>query len=283
MGRRLDRALAERGLARSRTAAARLIADGAVRVNGEPATRAARTVDEHDELAVVEPDRYVSRAAHKLLDALDAFGIDVRGSAALDLGASTGGFTQVLLERGARAVVALDVGHDQLDPLIRADARVTAIEGENARHLDRARLDRLLQAQRRDRPPLRAEEIALATGDLSFISLRHIVPVLPATLPALRDVVLLVKPQFEVGRAHVRGGIVTDPQVAAERAIDVLREAREAGLRPRGFRPSPVRGTHGNAEYLLWCSADDRPGGTTGTDASEWEDRVRSTIMEGAA
>lgn len=252
MPERLDHALASRSLCRSRTAAARSIAAGQVRVNGRLATKPAMPVVETDQIEVVAGPGYVSRAAQKLLAAAEAFALDISGRAVLDLGASTGGFTQVLLERGAREVVALDVGHGQLDALLRADTRVTVVEGENARYLTEPRLDSCIAAARGEREPLTAHELTAVVGDLSFISLRHILPAARASLPALKWAVLLVKPQFEVGRKFVRGGIVTDAEIAADATADVVRDALELGFRVRGFQPSPITGTHGNHEYLLW-------------------------------
>ena len=275
MSERLDRALTNRGLARSRTAAARLIDAGTVKVNGEIATKSSATVQASDQLEVVEPERFVSRAAYKLLAALDAFPIDPRDKTVLDLGASTGGFSQVLLEHGAAEVIALDVGHDQLNPILRSDTRVTVIEGENARFLTEERLNAAIQENRGARSTLRAAEISLVVGDLSFISLRHILPVLHETAPHLTDAVLLVKPQFEVGRQYVKGGIVTDPEVATETAIDIVREAIDLGWQPRGYVPSPITGTHGNFEYLVWLSR-------TGEPAQQWVDHIRSIMMKGS-
>lgn len=275
MAERLDRALTTRGLARSRTAAARLIDAGTVRVNGEITLKASQTIQDTDLVEVGEPERYVSRAAYKLIQALDEFEIDPGGRAVLDLGASTGGFTQVLLERGSNEVIALDVGHDQLNPIIRSDTRVTVIEGENARHLTEERLNAAISENRAERPLLRASKITLVVGDLSFISLRHIVPVLHESAPNVTNAVLLVKPQFEVGRKYVKGGIVTDFEVATEAAIDIVREAIELGWSPQGYVPSPISGTHGNIEYLLLLSR-------TGEPAPQWEDHLRSTMMKGA-
>lgn len=243
---RLDRALAARGLSKSRTEAARLIEAGDVYVNGMLATKVSQQVDEAAILEIEREDRWVSRAAQKLLTALEAFGIDVAGREALDVGASTGGFTQVLLHHGATRVIALDVGHDQLDPLIRADTRVTVVEGENARYLSAERLAELAPGVHPD----------LIVGDLSFISLRHVLPALRASVPGASDYVLLLKPQFEVGRKQVRGGLVANPTVAAEAAIDVVKDAAELGLGLAGFAPSPITGMHGNHEYLLWLRAD---------------------------
>lgn len=270
---RLDRALAARGLARSRTAAARLIDSGAVLVNGAPARRPSMPVGPDDALELGTGPAYVSRAAGKLLGALARFdGPDPAGRVCLDVGASTGGFTQVLLERGAAEVVALDVGRDQLDPLLRADARVTVVEGVNARDLDERGLDAVIRTNRGDRPSLHAADIDLVVGDVSFISLRLILPAIRAAVPGVRDVVILIKPQFEVGRTHVRGGLVTDAGIAADAVIDVLRTAAECGLGVTALAPSPVIGKHGNREVLALL----RPSAAADPDA--WEPDVRSIV-----
>lgn len=270
---RLDRALASRGLARSRTAASRLIDSGVVRVNGAPASRPSMSVGPEDTLEVGTGPGYVSRAAGKLIGALTAFGgPDPAHRVCLDIGASTGGFTQVLLERGATEVVALDVGRDQLDPLIRADTRVTVVEGVNARDLDERGLDAAIRTNRGDRPPLSAADVDLVVGDLSFISLRLILPALRAAAPSLRDAVVLIKPQFEVGRTHVRGGLVTDEAIAGDAVIDVLRSAADVGLDIAGLAPSPVTGLHGNRELLAHL----RPGAHP--DPGAWESTVRSIV-----
>ncbi|WP_201522161.1 TlyA family RNA methyltransferase [Gulosibacter hominis] len=294
MPERLDHALASRRLCRSRTAAARSIAAGQVHVNGRLATKASMSVSETDRIEVTAGPGYVSRAAQKLLAAADSFALDISGRAVLDLGASTGGFTQVLLERGAREVVALDVGHDQLDALLRTDTRVTVIEGENARYLTEQRLDSCIAAARVGRAPLAAKDITAVVGDLSFISLRHILPAVRAALPNLHWAVLLVKPQFEVGRRFVRGGIVTDAEVAADATVDVVRDACELGFRVRGFRQSPITGTHGNHEYLLWLQLPNdahRAQNTASGDAASLDARqshneidiahIRETVVKG--
>lgn len=257
MTARLDAALAVRGLVRSRTQAAALIADGRVSVDGLVVTKASARVEEASDLAVSCADSYVSRAAHKLIAALDGFGIDAAGRLALDMGASTGGFTQVLLERGARRIVAVDVGHDQLSAAVRADQRVRAVEGFNVRYMTG---DSLAEASGVAEPP------TLITGDLSFISLHYVLPAVVEVLApgADIDVVLLVKPQFEVGRHGIRDGIVIEPGRRAAAVADVIAKAAELGLAACGVLPSPVSGTHGNKEVLLHLRPDgehDRPSG----------------------
>lgn len=256
---RLDAAVASRGLARSRTHAATLIAEGLVSVDGRPVVKASAQVAEESTIEVAAADHYVSRAAHKLIAALDAFDVEVDGRVALDMGASTGGFTQVLRERGARPVVAVDVGHDQMSPLIALDPEVIVVEGFNVRYMDRTTL---ASAARREIVP------DLITGDLSFISLDHVLPAVAAVAAVGADIVLLVKPQFEVGRTAVKGGLVTDPAARADALASVLWSAWDSGLRTAGIVPSPVAGTHGNREYLVHLSA------SRGTDPSEWTSTV---------
>jgi 23S rRNA (cytidine1920-2'-O)/16S rRNA (cytidine1409-2'-O)-methyltransferase len=259
---RLDAALARRGLARSRTHAARLLADGLVSVNGTGAVKASVRVSPGDRIDVAGLDHYVSRAAHKLVGALDAFGLDPRGRTALDVGASTGGFTQVLLERGAEHVVALDVGHGQLSPSVRSDRRVSVIEGVNARYLTAEQLHGLSD---------RARDVDLVVADLSFISLTMVLPALAASVGTDADFVLLVKPQFEVGRQGVREGIVHDPALRAEAVTAVLWAAHDLGLGTAGLIPSPIVGTAGNKEYVVHFSA------SAGTNPTEWLSTADST------
>ena len=241
MTMRLDAAVAARGLARSRTHAAQLINAGLVSVDGAAVVKPSAPVDDAVEIAVAVSDHYVSRAAHTLLAGLDAFAVDVSGRYALDMGASTGGFTQVLRERGAAPVVAIDVGHGQLAPEVAADADVIAVEGFNVRYMTPATL---AEASGMDEPP------SVITGDLSFISLTHVLPAVADVAAPGGDVVLLVKPQFEVGRTGVREGLVTDPGRRADAVATVLWAAWDAGLGTYGVIASPIVGTHGNAEYV---------------------------------
>ncbi|MFI5177215.1 MAG: TlyA family RNA methyltransferase [Vicinamibacterales bacterium] len=238
---RLDQLLVARGLAQSRERARALILAGDVTVAGTPAAKAGTLVDDAADIALRTPDHpWVGRGGLKLAHGLDVFGLDVRDSTALDIGASTGGFTDVLLQRGARRVVALDVGHGQIAWRLRTDPRVTVIEGVNARRLTR------------DDLPADLGPIDLVTIDVSFISLRHILPVVPALLSPTGRVVALVKPQFEAGRDEVgAGGIVTDAVIHARVIEDVVRAAREVGLERVALEPSPVAGAEGNREFLL--------------------------------
>jgi len=239
---RLDAALTSRGLARSRSQAARLIADGLVSVDGTTIVKSSAPVAEDSVIEVAGADHYVSRAAHKLIAALDGFGIDPHGRVALDMGASTGGFTQVLRERGAEPVLAVDVGHDQLAAEIAADPGVRNVEGFNVRHMSP---ESLTAATGVSVPP------QVITGDLSFISLEHVIPAVAAVAAADADIVLLVKPQFEVGRTAVKGGLVTNPGLRADAVSAVLWSAWDGGLGTLGILPSPILGTHGNAEFLI--------------------------------
>lgn len=234
---RLDQALVERGLVPSRARAQALIAAGAVEVDGTQARRPAQKVAPDARLALTgDPLPHVSRAGRKLAHALTVFGLSPEGAVALDLGASTGGFTQVLLEAGAATVFAIDVGHGQIAPALRAEPRVVVIERLNARDLTEAHVP--------------APD--WITADLSFIPLSRALP------PALRlarpgaTLVALIKPQFEVGPAHVgKGGIVRDPEAiaAARRAVRVF--LAEQGWLVLGETESPILGGDGNAEFLI--------------------------------
>jgi 23S rRNA (cytidine1920-2'-O)/16S rRNA (cytidine1409-2'-O)-methyltransferase len=247
MKTRLDLLLVARGLAQSRERARALILAGDVDVDGVRANKAGDSVDEHADIRVRQPDHpWVGRGGLKLAHALDVFAIDVTGIEVLDIGASTGGFTDVLLHRGAAHVVALDVGHNQLDWRIRSDARVTVREGVNARYL---RPEDLPQDHRC---------FHLVTIDVSFISLGLILPVLPPLLAPGARVVALVKPQFEAGRAEVGpGGIVRDPAVHARVIEQVTSAAHQVGLERRALEPSPVTGAEGNQEFLMLLAPGD--------------------------
>jgi len=239
---RLDQILVARALAPSRERARALILAGKVRVAGQVLSKAGAIVAIDADVAIDEPDHpYVGRGGLKLAHALDTFAIDPAGREVLDIGASTGGFTDVCLQRGAAHVAALDVGHNQLDWTLRTDARVTVLERVNARALTP---DQLPAAHRR---------FGLVTIDVSFISLRHILPVVPALLEAGGDVVALVKPQFEAGRGDVPpGGIVRDAGVHARVVAEVTEAAAAIGLERRGLTPSPITGAEGNQEFLMW-------------------------------
>ena len=238
---RLDTLLVDRGLVASRERARARILAGDVRVNGVVTTKAGAGVADDAEVTLASPDHpYVGRGGLKLAHALDAFGITVHGKTALDIGASTGGFTDVMLQRGAHRVIALDVGHGQLDWKIRSDPRVVTIERTNARTLTA------------DLLPDDARAFDLVTIDVSFISLRHILPVVPPLLNAGADVVVLVKPQFEARREEVgKGGIVRDDEVRARVVEEVARAADTVGLTRVDVIDSPIAGMEGNREYLM--------------------------------
>jgi 23S rRNA (cytidine1920-2'-O)/16S rRNA (cytidine1409-2'-O)-methyltransferase len=235
---RLDVALVERGLVASRERARALILAGEVTVDGQRVSKAGAPVGADAVVELVVPDHpYVGRGGVKLARALDDFAIDPAGRRALDVGASTGGFTDVLLRRGALSVVALDVGHNQLDWRLRTDPRVVVREGVNARHLSPA-----------DVP----QTVTIATIDVSFISLRHILPALPPFLEPDADIVALVKPQFEAGRREVgKGGIVSDPAVQDAVVAQVAAAAQAIGLTRIATAPSAITGATGNQEFFL--------------------------------
>ncbi len=261
---RLDAALVARGYARSRTLAARLIADGLVTVNGRAVVKSAAKVRADADITVAGADHYVSRGAHKLLGALDAFGVDPAGRLALDAGASTGGFTQVLLERGARHVIALDVGHGQLAPEIAGDERVSVIEGFNVRDLT---AENLAGASGSSESP------DLVVGDLSFISLTHVLGPLQRSVAPESDFILLIKPQFEVGRGGIREGIVRNDGLRQDAIATVLWHAWDLGLGTAGLIESPIVGGHGNREYLAWfrpVETDVKGPSGAGRNPTEW-------------
>jgi 23S rRNA (cytidine1920-2'-O)/16S rRNA (cytidine1409-2'-O)-methyltransferase len=236
--RRLDAELVRRGLVGSRTEAQEAVRAGRVLVRGAPATKTTTLVAGDEPLALTGPARpYVSRGGGKLVAALDAFAIDPDGRDTLDAGASTGGFTDALLQRGARHVVAVDVGSGQLAWELRTDPRVTVLERTNVRDL---------------RPDLLPYRPSLVTADLSFISLGLVLDALVDVAAERADLVLLVKPQFEAGREEVgRGGVIRDPRVWRRVLERVADAARRAGAGPIGVIPSPIRGSAGNVEFFL--------------------------------
>jgi 23S rRNA (cytidine1920-2'-O)/16S rRNA (cytidine1409-2'-O)-methyltransferase len=244
---RLDTLLVERGLVASRERARALILAGQVLVGGRPGGKAGEMVTDDADLSLVVPDHpYVGRGGLKLAHAIETFHVPVAGRIGLDIGASTGGFTDVLLQNGAAHVVALDVGHGQLDWKIRSDARVTVMERVNARTLTPDMF----------RPRL----FDIVTIDVSFISLRLILPVVPPLLAANADVIALVKPQFEAGRQEVgKGGIVRDPAVHQRVLGEVSAEAARLGLRAVSTTPSPIEGMEGNRELLIHLRMDSWP------------------------
>lgn len=240
MSERLDVELVIRDLARSRSHAAKLITDGRVFVNQKVANKPAQKIEPSDVVTIREGVDFVSRAGHKLDHALDVFGIKVTG-VCLDAGASTGGFTQVLLERGASKVVALDVGHGQLVPELIADSRVVNLEGVNLRNQTLASLSELCGLQL---------EFSLIVADLSFISLTLVASKL-AEIGVGAPQIWLIKPQFEVGKHSLSAtGVVSSWSERARSIEQVIQAAKENGLGLQGLVESPIKGTNGNREYL---------------------------------
>lgn len=242
MKRRIDALLAERGLVASRTLAQALVMEGKVRVDGQVERKPSRLVDESAELAVETPPRFVSRGGEKLEGAFSLWtgeGLSAQGRTCLDVGSSTGGFTDCLLQHGARAVMAVDVGTNQLDYSLRSDPRVWARENYNARYM-----------KREDLP----WTPSLAVTDVSFISLELILPPIVDVLEPGGDVVALIKPQFEVGRGNAPGGLVKDESLriaARDRIVEFAKERLSLAL--KGLAESPLPGREkGNIEYLAW-------------------------------
>jgi len=258
--KRLDLALVDRGLAESRTRAARLIEAGSVRVDERIVTKTGHKVSPTSILAVTALDRWVARSANKLLGACEKFGIDFRGRTVLDIGASTGGFTEVALFRGANRVVALDVGHSQLHPTLRADFRVHVVEGTNARDLSRELVDGW------DVGPI--DDVVM---DVSFISVTMILPALVAALGTDFRYVILVKPQFEVGKGNVHEGIVRDDAKRNAALLSVCEAIANLALPISGIMASPIDGEHGNREAIVYGDP------VQPLNAREWTDQARST------
>jgi 23S rRNA (cytidine1920-2'-O)/16S rRNA (cytidine1409-2'-O)-methyltransferase len=239
--RRIDTLLTERGLAGSRTRAAESVRAGRVRIgrDGPRVTKPGQLVSVDSDLLVEGERRYVSRGGLKLEHALDELGIEVTGLSCLDVGASTGGFTDCLLQRGAERVIAVDVGYGQFDWSLRNDPRVAVMERTNARNLDPDQL-----SYRGD----------LATIDVSFISLAKVLPSVASCLTGDGAILALVKPQFELGRGRVRGGVVRSPAERHEAMLNVARAARDIGLAIQGFASSGLPGPKGNRETFVWCA-----------------------------
>lgn len=264
---RLDAELVRRGLARSRARAAELVAAGRVTVDEAVARKPSQPVPDDAALAVADDAAdpgYVSRAAYKLAGALDLLGDIgpvVDGAACLDAGASTGGFTQVLLERGARHVLAVDVGHGQMASAVAKDPRVTVREGVNVRDLDPS-----------------TGPMDLVVADLSFISLTVVLPALLTVARPGTDLLLMVKPQFEVGRARIRAsGVVTSPELREEAVLAVAAAAGLHGARVRAVVPSPLPGPAGNREYFLWLTCGPAPSASVDEPGPELEPAVAPT------
>jgi 23S rRNA (cytidine1920-2'-O)/16S rRNA (cytidine1409-2'-O)-methyltransferase len=237
---RLDEALVDRGLVENRSRARALIMAADVMVNGVAVTRAGASVQSRDHISLKMPPRFVSRGGEKLDHALSTFGIDVRDLIAADFGASTGGFTDCLLQRGAARVYAIDVGYGQLATQLRADSRVIVIERTNVRHLESL-----------------PEPVDLVTIDVSFIGLKLVLPAARNVLNENGRIVALVKPQFEAGRADVgRGGVVRDPETHRRVLQSLFQTADVLGLGITGLTASPLRGPAGNIEFLAVLAPD---------------------------
>jgi 23S rRNA (cytidine1920-2'-O)/16S rRNA (cytidine1409-2'-O)-methyltransferase len=251
--RRLDAEMVRRGIAGTRAEAGLAIRSGKVTVSGRPAMKAGTLVLPDEPILLAGPGRrFASRGGDKLDAALERFGIDVAGRLVLDAGASTGGFTDCLLVRGAARVVALDVGHGQLDWRLREDPRVTVMERTNVRELD---------AESLPFPP------EVVTADLSFISLRLALPALARCSASGAEFVLLVKPQFEAGREEVgAGGVVRDPAVWRRVLVAVADACRDHAVFPLGAMASPVLGPAGNAEFFLYATRGGAPDERSGGD-----------------
>lgn len=242
---RLDVALVERGIVDSRSKAQRLIGDGRVKVNGVTAVKSSIKVSDDDAIDADLGDDYVSRGAYKLVGAFERFAsvglVSAQGLDCLDIGASTGGFCDVLLRRGAAHVIALDVGHGQLDPRIAHDGRIIEMSGVNIRDVEA------------DDLPYRP---SMVVSDVSFISLTYVIPVIARIAAPGAQIVLLVKPQFEVGKGNLgKNGIVESEALRAQALHTVVACAKANGLDVRATTVSPIEGTHGNVEYLLYAVA----------------------------
>jgi 23S rRNA (cytidine1920-2'-O)/16S rRNA (cytidine1409-2'-O)-methyltransferase len=234
---RLDTLLVEKGLAETRSKALGLIMAGCVLVDGKPVTKAGTSIEEASLISLKACPAYVSRGALKLEAALDSFGVDVQGMVAVDIGSSTGGFTEVMLKRGAEKVYAVDVGHGQLHWRLRNDPRVICLEGINARMICRQHI---------------CEPCDIATFDVSFISLKLVVPPVLELMKNESHIIALIKPQFEAGRNLVgKGGIIRDQEVIENVISDISAFFIALSLKVSGVIPSPVKGTKGNQEYLI--------------------------------
>lgn len=271
---RLDLALVERGLARSRSHAVSLIDSERVLVEGKPARKASSNVSDESAIRVLEAIDYVSRAGHKLAGALEAFAqISIENKLCLDVGASTGGFTEVLLRKGASRVVALDVGHGQLVPELARNRKVVNLEGFNARELSPETL-RERSADSGVTVDVAESEIGIVVADLSFISLTLVLASMISVAPKA-EFVLLIKPQFEVGKQSLHAnGIVNDHRLRAGAIKQVVDCVHELGFYVQGLEKSPLPGTHGNIEYLLWIN------GIRPANRQEWTDRIETLAKE---
>lgn len=269
--RRLDAELVRRKIARSREQAVEMIKAGRVHVGGFPALKPATVVEPEASIRVEESedDRWASRGAHKLLGALEAFepaGLSLEGKKVLDAGASTGGFTDVCLDRGAREVLAVDVGYGQLIWRLQNDARVRVLDRTNIRHLTVELTDGPCDAM---------------VGDLSFISLELTLPAIVKCLAPGADLLPMVKPQFEVGKDRLgSGGVVRSPALRAEVTVKVAQFARELGLSCHGVVASPLPGPSGNVEYFLWLRNGERQGSAPAAGSADLETAVTDAELE---
>jgi 23S rRNA (cytidine1920-2'-O)/16S rRNA (cytidine1409-2'-O)-methyltransferase len=239
MKERLDKILTERGLAESRARALSLVMAGQVTVNGRVITKAGTPVNTDASIAVKKGCPYVSRAGYKLEAAVDAFAIELKDKVAVDVGASTGGFTDLMLQRGAARVYAVDVGHSQLHYRLRNDSRVICLEKINARTID---------------PSLIPEPCDIAVFDVSFISLRLVIPPVLNILKRPSEIVALIKPQFEAGKGMTKKGIIKDEDTIISVVENIKEFLYSIELIPLGVIPSPVKGAKGNQEYLIYCT-----------------------------
>lgn len=234
---RIDVLMAEKGLAESRSQAQRLVMAGSVRVDGQLAVKASQRVERGAVIEVLQGPPFVSRGGEKLAAALDVFKVDASGKVCADVGASTGGFTDCLLQAGAVKVYAIDVGYGVLHWKLRNDPRVVVMERTNARLLDTL-----------------PEDVAIVTVDASFISLKLLLPVLQGWLLADGDLIALIKPQFEAGPERLsRGGVVRQEEVRRDVLYEILSATLEMGFNLQGLRRSPLKGPKGNVEFLMWC------------------------------
>ncbi len=233
---RIDVLMFERGLAASREKARAMIMAGEVLVDNQPVSKPGTAIDLSADIVVKNKPRFVSRGGEKLAWALEAFGMDVSGRVCADVGASTGGFTDCLLQNGAARIYAIDVGYGQIDYMLRQDNRVIVIERTNARYLENL-----------------AESVNFVTVDASFISLKILLPTIRNWLQPSSDLVLLIKPQFEAGREEVgKGGVIRDTKVHKRVLIDVLTAIKHLGFSIKGLTTSPIKGPAGNTEFLTW-------------------------------
>jgi 23S rRNA (cytidine1920-2'-O)/16S rRNA (cytidine1409-2'-O)-methyltransferase len=239
MKERLDKLLTERGLAETRAKALSLVMAGQVTVDGRIVTKAGTPINSDSAIEIKGGCPYVSRAGYKLEAAVDAFGIDLNGKVAIDIGASTGGFTDLMLQRGAARVYAVDVGHGQLHYRLRNDPRVACLEGVNVRLMD---------------PMLIPEKCDFATFDVSFISLKLVIPPVLRVMNKPCEIVALIKPQFEAGRGMTKKGIIKDENTLLSVVENIKEFIYSINLVPVDVMPSPVKGAKGNQEYLLYCT-----------------------------